>query len=126
MSASEKMATDQQSGPETIRELVRGFMISKHLFVANEIGLFTALAEGPATLEQLAGITGVPARTLRIVADAMVALELLDRDENRYRNGVAADACLSGRGPMNMDLDGADVNSGSSRLLRRGDRPRWR
>jgi len=102
MSASERMARDQQSGPETIRELVRGFMISKHLFVANEIGLFTALAEGPATLEQLAGITGVPARTLRIVADAMVALELLDRDENRYRNGVAADACLSGRGPMNM------------------------
>ena len=88
MGASERMARDQQSGPETIRELVRGFMISKHLFVANEIGLFTALAEGPATLEQLVGITGVPARTLRIVADAMVALGLLESEPERVADRV--------------------------------------
>jgi 2-polyprenyl-3-methyl-5-hydroxy-6-metoxy-1,4-benzoquinol methylase len=77
-------------------------MVSKHLFIANEIGVFTALAEGPATLEQLAQGVGVPARTLRIVADAMVALGLLERDANGYRNGATADACLSGRGPINM------------------------
>ena len=100
--ATEMTATNQQSAPETIFDLVRGFMISKHLFVANEIGLFTALAEGPATLEQLAEKIGVPARTLRIVADAVVGLGLLKRDEDSYRNGPAADACLSGRGPMNM------------------------
>src|SRR5438445_4538477 len=100
--ATEMTATNQQSAPETIFDLVRGFMISKHLFVANEIGLFTALAEGPATLEQLAEKIGVPARTLRIVADAVVGLGLLERDEDSYRNGPAADACLSGRGPMNM------------------------
>ena len=42
--ATEMTATNQQSAPETIFDLVRGFMISKHLFVANEIGLFTVSA----------------------------------------------------------------------------------
>jgi hypothetical protein len=36
-------ATDQQVGPDAIFEVVMGFMASKHLFVANEIGLFSAL-----------------------------------------------------------------------------------
>jgi ubiquinone/menaquinone biosynthesis C-methylase UbiE len=88
--------------PEAIFELVRGFMASKHAFVANEIGLFTSLADSPATLRQLAERLGVPARTLRIIADAMVALGLVEREGTVYRNGAAADACLSGRGPMNM------------------------
>jgi SAM-dependent methyltransferase len=97
------MATaEKQSGPEAIIEVAMGFMASKHLFVANEIGLFTTLAEGPATLEQVAERAGVPARTLRIIADAMVALGFLEREENAYRNGAAADAFLSRRGQMNM------------------------
>jgi SAM-dependent methyltransferase len=77
-------------------------MASKHLFVANEIGLFTALADGPATLEQLAHRVGVPQRTLRILADAIVALGLVEREDGAYRNGAAADAFLSGRGPVNL------------------------
>jgi hypothetical protein len=97
------MATaEEESGPEAIVEVAMGFMASKHFFVANEIGLFTALADGPATLEQVAERADVPARTLRIVADAMVALGFLEREENAYRNGAAADAFLSGRGQMNM------------------------
>src|SRR5919201_659406 len=93
---------EQQSGPDAIFEVAMGFMASKHLFVANEIGLFTALAESPATLEQVAERVGVPARTLRIIADAMVALGFLDREENAYRNTASADVFLSRRGPMDM------------------------
>jgi len=95
-------ATQQQASPEKIFEVLMGFMASKHLFVANEIGLFTALAEGPATLEQLAEKLGVPARTLRIVADAMVALGFVEREDGAYRNGAAAEAFLSERGPINL------------------------
>jgi SAM-dependent methyltransferase len=95
-------ATQEQVGPEAILEVAMGFMASKSLFVANEIGLFTALAEGSATLEQLAERIGVPARTLRIVADAMVALRFVERDDRGYRNSAAAEAFLSGRGPMNL------------------------
>jgi O-methyltransferase domain/Dimerisation domain len=96
-------ATEQRVGPDAIFEVAMGFMASKHLFVANEIGLFTALADGAATLEQLAEKLGVPQRTLRIIADAVVALGLVERDDGTYRNGAAADAFLSGRGPMNLN-----------------------
>jgi len=88
--------------PDAIFQVAMGFMASKHLFVANEVGLFTALAAGPATLEQLAERTGVPSRTTRIVADAMVALGFLESVQNTYRNGGVADAFLSGQGPMNV------------------------
>jgi hypothetical protein len=95
-------ATEQHVGPDAIFEVAMGFMASKHLFVANELGLFSALAEGSATLEQLAERIGVPQRTLRIIADAMVALGFVERDAGVYRNGAAADAFLSGRGAMNL------------------------
>jgi hypothetical protein len=94
--------TDGQPTPDAIFQVAMGFMASKHLFVANEVGLFKALGAGPATLEQLAERTGAPSRTIRIVADAMVALAFLERVQNTYRNGAVADAFLSGRGPTNV------------------------
>jgi len=45
--------------PESIFQLASGFMAAKHLFVANEIGLFDKLASGPATLDTLAELTGI-------------------------------------------------------------------
>ena len=58
--------------PAKIFEVASGFMAAKHLFVANEVGLFEKLAEGPATLDELTKRIGIPRRTTRIVADAMV------------------------------------------------------
>lgn len=83
--------------PEPIMKHVLGFMASKHLFTANEIGLFEALAPGPATAQELAGKTGVPLRTLAIVAAAMVGLGLLVQEDDRYRNSEPAAAFLAGR-----------------------------
>ena len=60
--------------PEPILNIAIGFMGAKQLFAASEIGLFEALADGPASLEELAGKTEVPARTAGIVAAAMVSL----------------------------------------------------
>jgi hypothetical protein len=48
--------------PEPILNIATGFMGAKQLFAASEIGLFEALAGGPASLEELAGKTAVPAR----------------------------------------------------------------
>ncbi|MEZ4869350.1 MAG: methyltransferase [Caldilineaceae bacterium] len=84
--------------PDPIIQLAMGFMASKHLFVANEIGLFRCLAAGSATLDELAQRTNVPRRTLRISADAMVALGLVERQGDRYQNGPVAAAFLSGQG----------------------------
>jgi hypothetical protein len=104
--------------PEPILNLALGFMASKHLFAASEIGLFEQLALGPSTLDELAARTGVPRRTLRIVADALVALGLLDCDADHYENGAAAQAYLSGHGADDLRP-----------LLARWDRvsyPAWR
>ena len=39
--------------PEPVFRVASGFMAAKHLFVANEVGLFEQLADGPATLDEL-------------------------------------------------------------------------
>src|SRR5215471_13938103 len=68
-----------------------------NFFAASEIGLFEALADGPARLEELAAKTAVPARTVGIVAAAMVSLGLIDQADSRYRNGEAAATFLAGK-----------------------------
>jgi len=83
--------------PEPIMKIAMGFMAAKLLFAANEVGLFEALAEGPATVEELASRTGAPSRTIALVAAAMVSLGLIEQDGNHYRNGDPAAAFLAGK-----------------------------
>lgn len=89
-------------GPDRIFRLASGFMAAKHLFVAVEMGLFEHLAEGPRSLEQLAGDTGLPARSLRIVLDAVTALGFAEKRGSRYRNSVLAGRYLSGQGEEDL------------------------
>ena len=78
--------------PDILFQIAGGFMAAKHLFIANEVGLFAHLAGGSATLDDLAQRTGNARRRLRIVADAVVTLGLLEREGDRYRNGPVAAA----------------------------------
>jgi hypothetical protein len=87
-------------GTAQLFELGMGFMSAKMLFVANEIGIFPALSGGSADLDSLAEQLGIPRRTLRMVADAMVTLGVLERDDaGRYANRPVAAALLAGDGP---------------------------
>lgn len=88
--------------PERIFEIAQGFMASKHLFAASELGLFEALGEGPVDLDGLAARTGLSRRTARISADAMVAIGLLERQGDRYANGAVAATFLSGQTPADF------------------------
>lgn len=88
--------------PEPIMSLALGFMAAKHLFAANELGIFEALADSPTTIDGLAARTGLTRRAARISADAMVALGLLEREGDTYRNGQVAAAFLTGRGPADL------------------------
>src|SRR6187401_298021 len=88
--------------PEPIMRLASGFMVAKHLFAASELGLFEALADSPATIDGLAARTGLTRRAARISADAMVALGLLDREGECYRNADIASTFLAGRGPADL------------------------
>ena len=78
--------------PDPIMRVAIGFMAAKHLFNASEIGVFEKLGSGPATLDELAAKSGIPRRTLRISADAMVSLGLLEREGEHYRNSATAAA----------------------------------
>ena len=88
--------------PQLIFDTATGFMRAKHLFVAAELGVFEALADGPRSLDEVARQLSLPRRTARIVLDANTALGFLDRQGDRYQNGPAAQAFLSGRGPQDM------------------------
>jgi len=103
--------------PDPIMRVAMGFMAAKHLFVASGIGVFENLANGPATLDELAGKSGIPRRTLRISADAMVSLGLLEREDDRYRNSAVTAAYLAGRA-------GPDLRP-AIRLLDRIGYPKW-
>src|SRR4051794_24848017 len=77
----------------------RECLVGERTRIVNRIKstLFTGLAQGPATLDELAATCGIPRRTLGISADAMVSLGLLERDGERYRNSEAAAAFLAGQ-----------------------------
>lgn len=90
------------TSPEPIMKLAAGFMAAKHLFAANELGIFEALATAPGDIGALAARTGLTPRAARISADAMVALGLLERDGDTYRNGGVAAAYLTGEGPADL------------------------
>ncbi len=77
-------------------------MASKLFFVAGEIGLFEQLADGPRSADEVAAQLRLPARSIGVVANAMVALGMLTLDKGRYRNSEVAQAFLAGRGPSDM------------------------
>jgi len=95
-------APTTEPSPATIMQLASVFMAAKHLFAANELGLFEALADSPANLDALAARTGLTRRAARISADAMVALGLLELQDGIYRNGKAAARFLAGPGPGDL------------------------
>jgi len=88
--------------PDLILRLATSFMATRYLMAAAEVGMFEALGDTALELDALASRIVVPRRTTRICADAMVALGLLERDGPLYRNGPAAGAFLSGRGPGDL------------------------
>ena len=69
---------------------------SKTLLSAVELGLFSALAEaGPLGAEELRERLGLHPRSARDFFDALVALEMLERDDGgRYANTPATDLFL--------------------------------
>ena len=81
--------------PELIMRLGTSFMATRHLIAAAEVGVFEALGEDGLDLDALAARIAIPRRTVRICADAMVALGLLERDGPLYRNSPVADAFIA-------------------------------
>jgi SAM-dependent methyltransferase len=88
--------------PDSIMDVARGFMAAKHLFAASSVGIFEALADGPATLAEISARAGISERAAHISADAMVALGFLDVEQGHYSNGAVAGTFLAGRTPADL------------------------
>ncbi|MGH7358129.1 MAG: methyltransferase [Candidatus Rokuibacteriota bacterium] len=84
----------RDDGITAVSAVAYGFMGSQALFSALEIGLFTALAAGPASLDELTRRLGAELPPLRALLAACVATELVERDGDRYRNSAGADRYL--------------------------------
>ena len=95
-------ASPDHDGTAAVMQTASAFMASKHLFVAGELGLFQHLANGPLDLAALAAKAGAPARTIRIIADAVVSLGFIERQGAHYRNTPVAQALLTGQGSRDL------------------------
>ena len=82
-----------------IMQLGLAFWGSKTLLSAIELGVFTALANGPRDGADLAGAVGLHPRGARDFLDALVALKMLTRSDGLYANTVDADLFLDSRKP---------------------------
>jgi len=85
--------------PEAILQLGLGFWGSKTLLSAVELGVFTELADGPVSSDELTARLGLHLRGSRDFLDALVALGMLDREDGRYSNTAATDLFLDRRKP---------------------------
>jgi len=74
--------------PDRIMDLGHAFFASRALLSAVELGVFTALADGPLDLEALRKRVGIHDRGARDFLDALVALGMLVRQDGRYANSA--------------------------------------
>lgn len=80
--------------PDQILQVGFGFWGSKTLLSAIELGVFSVLASGPASEQDLRTRLGLHERSCRDFLDALVALGMLERGPEGYRNTPASDLFL--------------------------------
>jgi len=88
--------------PDRIMELGTSFWRAKTLLSAVELGVFSALAGGPLDAAALSQRLGLHSRSARDFLDALVAMGMLDRQGDRYRNVPDTDLFLDRAKPTYM------------------------
>jgi hypothetical protein len=101
--------------PNAIMQLGFAYWGSKTLLSAVELGLFTALANGPLTLDEIRTRFGLHERSARDFLDALVALGMLKREQGKYKNTPATDVYLDRSKPTYI---GGMLEMMSARLFR--------
>jgi SAM-dependent methyltransferase len=84
---------------ERISGIAFGFMASKALFAGLHLGIFDALADGPQTLDELAAKSGTERAALETLLTGLVSLDLVVREDERYRNSEDAELYLVSTSP---------------------------
>lgn len=101
--------------PDAILQLGLAFWGSKTLLSAIELDVFTTLARGPGTCEELQQRLGLHVRSARDFLDALVALGFLQRLGRIYSNAPAADLYLDKAKPSYV---GGILEMANQRLYR--------
>ena len=81
-----------------IQSLLRGYRQAQVLITAAQLDLFRALSAGPLSAGELARRVEADPAALRRLLAAAVALDLLQKDGERYANSPMAEACLAREG----------------------------
>jgi hypothetical protein len=105
----------QEITPDAIMQLGFGYWGSKALLSAVELGLFTELAKGPLTLDEIRARFHLHERSVRDFLDALVALGMLKREQGKYANTPATDLYLDRTKPTYL---GGMMEMMSARLFR--------
>jgi len=79
---------------QAIVDLASAYYGSAVLFAALDHGVFAAVGDGGATSAAIAAATGASPRGMRLLLDACVAEELLEKDGETYRNTPAGRMAL--------------------------------
>ena len=87
---------------EQIMALTRAYQGACVLAAAGELDVFSLLARGPLTAQDVAGELGADGRGMEVLLDALAALELLEKHEGCYTPAPGTVETLSGRSPGNM------------------------
>ncbi len=78
--------SQRELSPQRVLQLGMAFWASKTLLSAVELGVFTRLATGPQDAAEIAEALGLHPRSALDFLDALVALDLLEREDGKYRN----------------------------------------
>src|SRR3954470_299536 len=95
--ATQDAAPDRSTAvtPDAIMQLGTAYWGSKTLLSAVELKLFGLLSEsGPLSFDELQTRLGLHPRSARDFVDALVALRMLNRDDDRYSNTTETDLFL--------------------------------
>jgi hypothetical protein len=85
---------DVELSPDRLIELGTAYWASRTLLSAVELDVFTVLADGPLPADDLRERLGLHDRAAADFLDALVALRLLHRDDDTYRNTPETDLYL--------------------------------
>ena len=88
--------------PGIVLDLLQAFRCSKAMFTAVSLGVFDALSAGPKPLRILADELKANPDALERLLDACVGLQLLDRDDQGYRNTPVTSTYLCRSSPHRL------------------------
>lgn len=89
------MTTKLAKTAEDVSSIAFGFMGSKALFAGLHIDVFTLLAKGPMTAQEIADATNIPVNRVTTLLTALNSIGLLDSDNGAFTNSPGAAAFLA-------------------------------